>query len=187
MTQDFPITQRLLDWRQGREEALNELMPMIYDSLHRIAQKHMRLENPGHTLQPTAIVNEAYLKLIDAEIGWQNRAHFFAIAAKMMRRILVDHAKAKHREKRGGSAMIISLDESVLKQTEPDIDLVTLDLAIKKLSRIDDRKGRVVELHYFGGLNYEETAEVLGISAATVDRELRLAKAWLHRSMSGTG
>ena len=187
MAQDFPITQRLLEWRGGREEALNELMPMIYDSLHRIAQNHMRRENPGHTLQPTAIVNEAYLKLIDAEIGWQNRAHFFAIAAKMMRRILVDHAKAKHREKRGGGATIIPLDESVLKQIETDVDLVALDLAMKKLSQIDDRKGKVVELHFFGGLNYEETAEVLGVSAATVDRELRLAKAWLHKSLSETG
>lgn len=184
MTDDFPITQKLIDWRQGREEALDELMPAIYDSLHRIAQKYMRQENPGHTLQPTAIVNEAYLKLIDAEISWQNRAHFFAIAAKMMRRILVDHAKAKHREKRGGAATILSLDESLAKQTEADIDLVALDLALKQLAEIDERKGRVVELHYFGGLNYEETAEVLGISAATVDRELRMAKAWLHKSMS---
>ena len=184
MADDFPITQKLIDWRQGHEEALNELMPAIYDSLHRIAQRHMRQENPAHTLQPTAVVNEAYLKLIDAEVSWQNRAHFFAIAAKMMRRILVDHAKAKHREKRGGAATILSLDESLAKQIEVDIDLVGLDLALKQLAEIDERKGRVVELHYFGGLNYEETAEVLGISPATVDRELRLAKAWLHKSMS---
>jgi len=144
----------------------------------------MRQENPGHTLQPTAIVNEAYLKLIDAEISWQNRAHFFAIAAKMMRRILVDHAKAKHREKRGGAATMLSLDESIAKAAEADADLVGLDLALKQLAEIDERKGRVVELHYFAGLNYEETGEVLGISAATVDRELRMAKAWLHKSMS---
>ena len=120
MADDFPITQKLIDWRQGHEEALNELMPAIYDSLHRIAQRHMRQENPGHTLQPTAVVNEAYLKLIDAEVSWQNRAHFFAIAAKMMRRILVDHAKAKHREKRGGAATILSLDESLAKQHGAD-------------------------------------------------------------------
>src|SRR6476469_6511300 len=184
MADDFPITQTLIDWRQGHEEALNELMPAIYDSLHRIAQRHMRQENPAHTLQPTAVVNEAYLKLIDAEVSWQNRAHFFAIAAKMMRCILVDHAKAKHRAKRGGAATILSLDESLAKQIEADIDLVGLDLALKQLAEIDERKGRVVELHYFGGLKYEETAEVLGISPATVDRELRLAKAWLHKSMS---
>ena len=145
MADDFPITQKLIDWRQGHEEALNELMPAIYDSLHRIAQRHMRQENPAHTLQPTAVVNEAYLKLIDAEVSWQNRAHFFAIAAKMMRRILVDHAKAKHREKRGGTATILSLDESLAKQIEADVDLVGLDLALKQLAEIDERKGRVVE------------------------------------------
>jgi RNA polymerase sigma-70 factor (ECF subfamily) len=121
MAENFPITQRLLDWRMGRPEALDEVMPQVYETLHRIAQKYMRQENRGHTLQPTAIVNEAYIKLIDADVDWQNRAHFFAIAARLMRRILVDHAKAKHRSKRGGSATKISIDEVAVKQAEPEV------------------------------------------------------------------
>jgi len=184
MAEDFPITQRLLDWRNGHHDALEEVMPRIYDTLHRIALKYMRQENPGHTLQPTAVVNEAYLKLIDAEVDWQNRAHFIAVAARLMRRILVDHAKAKHRDKRGGSATILSIDEVAVREAEPEVDIVELDLALKRLAEFDERKSKVVELHYFGGLNYEETAEVLQISAATVDRELRMAKAWLHKAMS---
>jgi len=184
MADDFPITQRLIDWRHGRHEALDEVMPRIYDTLHRIARKYMRQENPGHTLQPTAIVHEAYIKLIDADVDWQNRAHFFAIAARLMRRILVDHAKAKHRNKRGGSATRISIDEIAVKQIEPEVDIVELDFALKRLTEFDERKSKIVELHYFAGLNYDETAEVLQISAATVDRELRMAKAWLHRAMN---
>lgn len=184
MAEDFPITQKLLDWRNGQQEALEEVMPRVYDTLHRIALKYMRQENPGHTLQPTAIVNEAYLKLIDAEVDWQNRAHFIAVAARLMRRILVDHAKAKHRDKRGGSATKISIDDVAVREAEPEVDIVELDLALKRLTEFDERKSKVVELHYFGGLNYEETAEVLQISAATVDRELRMAKAWLHKAMS---
>ena len=183
MAEDFPITQRLLDWRMGRPEALDEVMPQVYETLHRIAQKYMRQENRGHTLQPTAIVNEAYIKLIDADVDWQNRAHFFAIAARLMRRILVDHAKAKHRNKRGGSATKMSIDEVGVKQAEPEMDVVELDLALKRLAELDERKSKIVELHYFGGLKYDETAEVLQISAATVDRELRMAKAWLHKAM----
>ena len=184
MANNFPITQRLMDWRNGRQEAFEEVMPQVYETLHRIAQRYMRRENPGHTLQPTAIVNEAYLKLIDADVDWQNRAHFFAIAARLMRRILVDYAKAKHSEKRGGSATVICIDEGAVKQSEPDMNIVELDLALKRLAEIDERKSKIVELHYFGGLKYDETAEVLKISAATVDRELRLAKAWLHKTMN---
>ena len=184
MSDDNPITQLLLDWRRGRHQALDEVMPRVYDTLHRIALKYMRQENPGHTLQPTAIINEAYVRLIDVEIDWHDRAHFIAVTARLMRRILVDHAKAKHRDKRGGTATKISLAEVELKQAEPDVDIVALDLAMQRLAQFDERKSKVVELHYFGGLNYDETAEVLQISAATVDRELRMAKAWLHRAMS---
>jgi RNA polymerase sigma factor (TIGR02999 family) len=184
MADDFPITQRLIDWRLGRQEAFEEVMPQVYDTLHRIAQRYMRRENPGHTLQPTAIVNEAYLKLVDADIDWQNRAHFFAIAARLMRRILVDYAKAKHREKRGGSATVICIDEVAVGHAEPEVNIVELDLALKQLGDIDERKSKIVELHYFGGLKYDEIAEVMKISAATVDRDLRMAKAWLHRALN---
>lgn len=183
MEKENPITRLLVDWRGGRQEALNEVMPRVYETLHRIAQKYMRQESPGHTLQPTAIVNEAYLKLVDVEVDWQDRAHFIAVAARLMRRILVDHAKAKHRDKRGGAAARVSLDEISVGQADPDIDLVTLDVALNRLAEFDERKSKIVELHYFGGLNYDETAEVVKISPATVHRELRLAKAWLHRAM----
>jgi RNA polymerase sigma factor (TIGR02999 family) len=184
MAEDYPITRLLLDWRKGRHEALDEVMPRVYDTLHRIALKYMRQENPGHTLQPTAIVSEAYIRLIDVEIEWHDRAHFIAVTARLMRRILVDHAKAKHRDKRGGTATKISIDEITLRQAEPDIDVVELDRAMQRLAEFDERKSKIVELHYFGGLNYDETAEVLQISAATVDRDLRMAKAWLHRALS---
>ena len=184
MAVDFPITRLLGEWRGGRKQALDEALPLIYDGLHRIAQKHMRMENAGHTLQPTAIVSEAYVKLIDVDVDWQNRTHFFAVAARLIRHILVDHAKAKRRDKRGGGATMVSLDNVVVSQPQPDVDIVELDLALQRLAEFDERKCKVIELHYFGGLNYEETAETLKISAATVDRELRMAKAWLHKVMS---
>lgn len=184
MAEENPITQLLVDWRGGRQQALDEALPLIFDGLHRIAQKYMRLENPGHTLQPTAIVNEAYLKLVDVEIDWQNRAHFFAVAARMMRRILVDHAKAKHRDKRGGDATRLSLDDVAVSQPSADVDVLELDIAMQKLAQFDERKCKIVELQFFGGLNYAEIAAVLKVSEATVDRELRFAKAWLHREMS---
>ena len=186
MAEESPITQLLVDWRAGRQQALDEAMPLIFDGLHRIAQKYMRMEDPGHTLQPTAIVNEAYIKLVAVEIDWQNRAHFFAVAARMMRHILVDHAKAKHRDKRGGAATRLSLDDVSVSQPCADVDVLELDMAMQKLARFDERKCKVVELQFFGGLNYEEIAAVLKISAATVDRELRFAKAWLHREMSSS-
>lgn len=183
---DFPVTQLLVDWRGGRETALEELMPLVYDELRRIAGSHMRRENMGHTLQPTAVVNEAYLRLIDAKVDWNNRAHFYAIAARLMRRMLVDHARGKNREKRGGPATMLTLNEELAGQPEAGVDVMDLDLAMRKLAETDERKSKVVELHYFGGLNYDETAEALGVSAATVDRELRLAKAWLHREMGAS-
>ena len=180
------VTQLLIDWRGGRQAALDELIPLVHDELRRIAGGYMRREAGGHTLQPTAVVNEAYLKLIDAEVAWHDRVHFYAVAARLMRRILVDHAKAKGRDKRGGAATRVSLDEERVGQPAQDLDVLELDLALQGLAALDERKSRIVELHYFGGLNYQETAQALGVSAATVDRELRLAKAWLHREMAGS-
>ncbi len=185
MTEDLPVTRLLSDWRGGREAALGELMPVVYDELHRIAQRYMRRENAGHTLQPTAVVNEAYLKLIDAEVDWHDRVHFYAVAARLMRRALVDHARARNRAKRGGGATVICLNEEVVGQPAPEVDVVELDDALRRLAEVDARKSAVVEMHYFGGLNYDETAAALGISAATVDRDLRMAKAWLHRETGG--
>ncbi len=182
---DPAVTRLLLDWRGGRQAALDELIPLVHGELRRIAGAQMRREAQGHTLQPTAVVNEAYLRLIDADVAWNDRVHFYAVAARLMRRILVDHARAKHREKRGGAAEHVALDEERAGQPEQGLDLLELDLALQGLAALDERKSRIVELHYFGGLNYDEAAEALGISAATVHRELRLAKAWLHREMAG--
>ncbi len=181
---DSPVTQLLSQWRGGRDKAVEELMPLVYNELHAIARRAMQRQNAGHTLQPTAVVNEANLKLVGVDVDWSDRVHFFAVAARVMRNLLVDHAKAKHREKRGGSAKRIELDEEILGAAEPDIDVVELDQALRKLAELDERKSSIVELHYFGGMNYDETAEALSISPATVHRELRLAKAWLHREMS---
>ena len=186
MTEESPVTQLLMDWRGGRRAALDELMPLVHQELRRIAQNHMRRENAEHTLQATAVVHEAYLRLIDTKIEWNDRVHFFAVAARLMRRLLVDHAKSKQREKRGGAATKIPLNEELVGEAGPDLDVMALDHALRKLAELDERKSEVVELHYFGGLNYDETAEALGISAATVHRELRLAKAWLHRAMEAS-
>jgi RNA polymerase sigma factor (TIGR02999 family) len=181
--QDSPVTRLLADWRGGRDSALGELIPLVYDELHRIAQGYMRRENAGHTLQPTAVVNEAFLKLVDVKIEWRDRVHFKAVAAQTMRRLLVDHARAKQREKRGGAITIITLKEELHAPAGSAVDVAELDLSMRKLAEIDERKSRIVELHYFGGLTYDELAAALEVSTATVDRELRLAKAWLHREM----
>jgi RNA polymerase sigma factor (TIGR02999 family) len=183
MTNPSKITQLLLDWRAGENKALNELLPMVQDNLRQLANKYMRSENAGHTLQATALVNEAYLRLIDVDITWQNRAHFMAIAANTMRRILVDHARSKKRVKRGGDAMKITLhDTRIGNNNEPDI--LDLEDVLTKLADFDERKSKIIELSFFGGLTYDEIAEVLGVSAATVDRELRFAKAWLQRELT---
>ncbi len=183
--QDTPVTRLLMEWRGGREGALEELTPLVHAELQRIARGYMRRENAGHTLQPTAVVNEAYIKLIGVQVDWNDRAHFRAVAAQTMRRILVDHARAKQREKRGGAATLVTLNEEIDSPAGPSVDVAELDVALRKLLEIDERKGRIVELHYFGGLTYDELAETMEISAATVDRDLRLAKAWLHRELSG--
>jgi RNA polymerase sigma factor (TIGR02999 family) len=179
------VTQLLMDWSSGNQAALGRLMPLVDRELHRLAHHYMRRENAGHTLQTTALVNEAYLKLIDQRnVHWKNRAHFFALSAELMRRILVDHARSRRYAKRGGGAQRISFDEALVVSHERGADLIALDEALDKLTSIDPRKGKVVELRFFGGLSVEETAEALQISAVTVMREWSMAKAWLYNSLS---
>jgi RNA polymerase sigma factor (TIGR02999 family) len=178
------VTQLLLEWGNGDRAALDLLVPVVYQELRRLANYYMSRERPGHTLQTSALVNEAYMRLVDyRDMRWQNRAHFFAVAAQAMRRILVDHARKRHFAKRGGSAVKVSFDETAIVSREQDANLVALDDALTSLEELDPRKSRIVELRYIGGLNIEETAEVLDISPATVQREWRAAKAWLYRAI----
>ncbi len=183
------VTEWLVAWSKGDESALNRLIPLVHEELRRLAKRYMRRERgqrPGHTLQTTALVNEAYLRLIDAsQVQWQNRAHFFAISARLMRRILVDYARAHTSVKRGGEVQQVSLEEVGVYRKERAADLVALDDALDALTRIDERKSQVVELRFFSGLSLEETAEVLKVSTDTVMRDWRLAKAWLLRELSG--
>ena len=178
------ITQLLLAWNQGDEQALNRLMPLVHGELHRLAHRYMAGERPGHPLQTTALVHEAYLRLIDSSrVRWQNRAHFFAVSAQLMRRILVDVARARAQLKRGGDATQVSLDEAMEVPREPGADLIALDDALTTLAAFDERKSKVVELRFFGGMSVEETAEVLGVSPMTVMRDWGLAKVWLLREL----
>jgi RNA polymerase sigma factor (TIGR02999 family) len=178
------VTHLLIAWREGEKDALDRLIPLVYEELRRLAHNYMRGERKCHTLQTTALVNEAYLKLIDcSRVNWQNRAHFMAISAQLMRRILVDYARSHRSHKRGGSAERISLDEFKLVSKETDPDLVEIDEALKSLKLVDARKCQVVELRFFGGMTAEETAEVLGISPDTVLRDWKLSRAWLAREM----
>jgi RNA polymerase sigma factor (TIGR02999 family) len=180
------VTQLLVNWSNGDREALEHLAPLVYGELHRLASRYLRRERPGHTLQSTALVNEAYLRLIDQrEVRWQNRAHFFGVAAQMIRRILVDHARNRQAHKRGAGAVKLSLDEAIATPEPKDLDLVALDDALEGLVKMDSQQARVVELRFFAGLSIEETAEVLGVSPATVKREWTTAKAWLYRELSG--
>jgi RNA polymerase sigma factor (TIGR02999 family) len=188
MTKSSPkeITQLLLAWSHGQQSALDQLIPLVHDELHRIAKRYMGRERPGQTMQTTALVDEAYLRLIDSSrVHWQNRAHFFAIAAQLMRRILVDFARSRHNLKRGGRAEQVSLDEALVISPERGADIVALDDALKALASLDARQSQVVELRFFGGLSINETAEVLKVSEGTVRRDWSLAKAWLHRELSG--
>jgi RNA polymerase sigma factor (TIGR02999 family) len=179
------MTRLLLDWGKGDKAALGELIPLIEQELHRIAHQYMNRESPGHTLQTTALVNEAYLRLVDQKnVRWQNRAHFFAIAAQTMRRILIDHARAHARAKRGGKARKISLTEVAIVPEGRARELVALDEALERLAALDPRRGRVVELRFYGGLKTDEIAEVLGISPNTVTRDWNMARAWLLRELS---
>ncbi len=178
------LTDLLVDWGNGDQTALDRLIPLVDRELHRIAHLHMNKEKPGHTLQTSALVNEAYLKLINQrDVRWQNRAHFFAIASKIMRRILLDHAKAQLRAKRGGDAQQISLSEAFICSDKRSAELVALDDALNKLAEFDLQKSNIVEMRYFGGLTMEEIAEVLGISTPSVRRHWSMAKAWLRREV----
>ena len=180
------ITQMLREWSDGKPEALENLLPLVYAELHRQAASYLRRERPGHTLQTTALIHEAYLKLIDRrDVSWQSRTHFFAVAAQAMRRILVDYARAKHREKRGGDNIKLSLEEATLvAANEKGVDLVALDEALTRLAERDKEQASVVELRYFSGLSLEETAEALHVSRATVARDWEAARAWLHRELT---
>ena len=179
------VTQLLIDWSKGDKAALDALLPVVYEELRHQAARYLRRERAGHTLQTTALIHEAYIKLIDQRnVHWQNRAHFFGIAAQAMRRILVDHARAKNRAKRGGSDIRVSFNEANLVGQQQDLDIEALDEALTRLSEIDEQQSRIVELRFFSGLTVEETAEVLGISTATVKRDWSMAKAWLHREIS---
>jgi RNA polymerase sigma factor (TIGR02999 family) len=178
------VTELLMAWGNGDQDALSRLMPLVYDELHRLAEGYMRREHAGHTLQTTALLNEAYIKLVDSSrVRWQNRAHFFAVAAQLMRRILVDFARNRRYQKRGGDWRQVTLGEGLGVVTNVDSDLVALDEALQELAKLDPRKARVVELRFFGGLSLEETAEALQISTDTVGRDWRAAKAWLKREV----
>ena len=178
------VTALLNEWTNGDQEALNRLMPLVYDELRRLASRHLRHERIGHTLQTTALVHEAYLKLVDQKsASWQNRLQFFAAAAKVMRHILVDYARSRKAVKRGGDYCRLSLDEALISAEEDDPDLLALDEALNELAALDPQQSRIVELRVFAGLTVDDTAQALGISPRTVKREWSMAKAWLHRQI----
>jgi len=178
------ITALLVDWGNGDQSALEKLLPLVERELHRLAHSYMRRENPDHTLQTTALINETYLRLVDQrKVEWQNRAHFFGIAAQIMRRILLNYARDQNRQKRGGKAIHVSLSQAVVMPAEKDRELIALNDALIRLEALDPRKSRVVELRYFGGLSVEEAAEVLSVSQITVMRDWQFAKAWLAREL----
>ncbi|NNE65888.1 MAG: sigma-70 family RNA polymerase sigma factor [Pyrinomonadaceae bacterium] len=183
--QQRPITTLLHEWQEGKEDALNELLPYVYEELRRRASAYLRNERPGHTLQTSALVNEAYIKLLEkGEIKWENRNHFFAIAAQAMRRILVDHARKRNRQKRGSNKENLQLDEArYVSANDTEVDLEALDQALKRLAEFDERQARIVELKYFGGMTLDETAEVVGVSRVTVKRDWNLARAWLRNQL----
>ena len=180
------VTVLLERWSSGDQQALEKLMPLVYGELRRLAGAHFRRERPGHTLQGTAVVHEAFLRLVNQrEVRWQNRAHFYGIAAQMIRRILLDYARSRHAGKRGAGAVKLQLDEALaVPEQQKDLDIVALNDALDRLSAMDERQGRIVELRYFSGLSIEETAEVMQLSPATIKREWNSAKAWLFREMS---
>jgi RNA polymerase sigma factor (TIGR02999 family) len=179
------VTGLLQAWGRGDDTALQELVPLVYDQLHAAARRYMAAERPGHTLQTTALIHETYLRLVSVrQVKWQNRAHFFAICAQLMRRILVDFARSRGYRKRGGDATVVDFDEALVVSSEPDVNLVALDDALRRLAEVDERKSRVVELRFFGGLSVNETAAVMRVSVDTVMRDWKLAKAWLLRELS---
>lgn len=179
------VTRLLEDWSRGDRQALDALMPLVHDELHRLARGYLARERPGHTLQATALVNEAYLRLVgERNMQWQSRAHFIGVAARLMRFILVDHCRRKHYQKRGGDSARVPFDEDLPVAAGRGEELIALDHALTKLAAQDERKGRIAELRYFGGLTVEETAEVLSVSVATVMRDWRLTRAWLQRELA---
>ena len=185
--QEHEITQLLAAWRDGNQAALDELYPLVYDELHRLARRYMSRERKGHTLQTTALINEAYVRLVDQRnVQWANRSHFFAISAQIMRRILIDHARRHAYAKRGGGARQVSLDETATMAQGDFSEFIRLDEALRSLAELDPRRSQVVELRYFGGLNNEEIAGVLKISENTVIRDWNMARAWLHRQLAGS-
>ena len=187
MTSSATITQLLIKWRNGDKAALDELMPQVYDELRRLANYYLRQERPDHTLQATALVHEAYLRLVgEDEIDWQDRAHFFGIAAVRMRQILVEHARSRQAAKRGGGEYRLSLGEADLLAERRDVNLLALDDALERLEALDPQKSRIVELRYFGGLTIEETSEALRISPSTVKRDWSMARAWLRSEISNS-
>ena len=178
------VTDLLQRWKSGDEEALERLTPLVYDQLHRMAHQYIRKERRGHTLQTTALVNEAYLRMVDYKrVDWQNRAHFFAVSAVVMRRVLVDYARQRTSDKRGGESFQVSLSDNLAFTSERAAELIALDEAIESLNQLYPRRSKVVELRYFGGLNNQEAAEVLKVSEATIERDWRFAKAWLYREL----
>ena len=180
------LTQLLIEWRNGDKAALDQLMPLVHEELRRLARHYMGRERRDHTLQTSALINEAYLRLVDQrDTPWQNRAHFFAVAAQVMRHILIDHARSHQYEKRGGGAQRVSFDEGVAFTDQRASEIVALDDALTSLATVDPRKSRIVELRFFGGLNIEETSEVMNLSPTTIQREWRAAKAWLRRFIEG--
>jgi len=182
--QENEVTRLLVAWSHGEDAALETLTPILYEELRQLARRYMRQERPGHTLQSTAIVHEAFIRLIDQNVEWNSRAHFFSIAAKMMRRILIDHARAHAASKRGACVAHVPVEEHPLSAPEREIDLVALDEALERLAKVDPQRSRIVELRYFGGLSNEESAEVLGISPATIQRQWTGARAWLYRELT---
>lgn len=184
MVDQTPITQLLNQWSTGDKDAEAELTPLVYDELRRTAKRLFRTENNSHTLQPTALVHEAFVKLVDVDVTWQDRAHFFSLAARMMRRLLVNHAKARNAVKRGGDVIHVTLNESDVPDSSADTDLLGLEEALLALAEIDSRKSGLIELQYFGGLSFREMEEVTGLSSSTLDRELRMARAWLKDNLA---
>jgi RNA polymerase sigma factor (TIGR02999 family) len=178
------VTQLLIAWGQGDEVARDELIPLVYETLRRIARHHLRGERAGHSLETAALINEAYLKLVEQSVSWQSRAHFFGIAARLMRQLLVDYARARQRLKRGGAQWRISLTAAAEIAQEQAVDLLALDEALETLARVDPQRSRLVELRFFGGLTIEETAQVVGVSTPTVERGWRAARAWLQTELS---
>lgn len=184
MVDQAAITQLLNQWSGGDEDAEAALTPLIYDELQRTAKRLFRSERRSHTLQPTALVHEAFVKLVDVNVTWQDRAHFFSLAARMMRRLLVNHANTRNAAKRGGDAIRVTLDESSLSGGSADADLLDLEEALQRLAELDARKAELIELQYFGGLSFREMEEVTGLSSSTLDRDLRMARAWLKDQLA---